>query len=70
MPANAQIRQGNPVELIVQTAEDLAADLIVMATHGKAGGQAFWGNSMAVRVQGQTLKPVLLVPVEAGAAAL
>ena len=64
--ATAEIRQGNPVDLIVQSADDLAADLIVMATHGKAGGQAFWDNSMAVRVQGETLKPVLLVPVGEG----
>ena len=39
------------------------ADLIVLATHGKAGSQAFWAGSIAALVLEKTALPVLLVPV-------
>jgi nucleotide-binding universal stress UspA family protein len=61
--ATAEVRQGKIPELIVAAANEQGSDLIVMATHGKAGTKAFWDNSVAVGVQTRTMKPLLLVPV-------
>jgi nucleotide-binding universal stress UspA family protein len=61
--ATAEVCQGKIPEQIVAVADDRNADLIVMATHGKAGTKAFWDNSVAVAVQARTARPLLLVPV-------
>jgi len=58
-----QIDRGDPASIIVKTAEDVAADIIILGTHGKAGTKAFWSGSMAAKVIKQTLRPLLLVPV-------
>ncbi len=58
-----EIKYGKIAKTICATAEAMDADLIVLATHGKAGTEAFWANSIAAQVQGQTLRPLLLVPV-------
>lgn len=58
-----EVCTGKTAELVVQKAEAVDADLIVLATHGKIGTRAFWANSAAVRVQAETHHPLLLVPV-------
>lgn len=58
-----QIDRGDPASVISKTAKAVAADIIIMATHGKAGTKAFWSGSMAAKVIKQTLRPLLLVPV-------
>jgi nucleotide-binding universal stress UspA family protein len=64
VPAAAALRHGDTAQTIAQAAEALEASIVVLATHGKAGTQAFWTNSVAARVQAQTLRPLLLVPVQ------
>jgi nucleotide-binding universal stress UspA family protein len=52
---------GKPVEEILAHARELDADLIMMATHGHTGlGQVVFG-SVASRVLGSGVRPVLLV---------
>lgn len=52
---------GKPVEEILACARETEADLIMMATHGHTGlGQVVFG-SVAGRVLGSGVKPVLLV---------
>jgi nucleotide-binding universal stress UspA family protein len=58
-----EIQYGKIAKTICAMAESKDADLVVLATHGKAGTQAFWANSIAAKVQGQTNRPLLLVPV-------
>jgi len=58
-----QIDRGDPASVIAKTAEAVAADIIILGTHGKAGTKAFWSGSMAAKVIKQTLRPLLLVPV-------
>jgi nucleotide-binding universal stress UspA family protein len=58
------IRRGNPAAAITDLAQELSVDLIVLATHGKAGMQAFWAGSVTHDVCSQCTKPMLLVPVE------
>jgi len=60
--ADTELRHGDVAEAIVQAAVDQGAELIVLGTHGKAGTQAFWANSVAARVQGMTDRALLLVP--------
>jgi nucleotide-binding universal stress UspA family protein len=63
VPATAELRYGDIAPAIAQAADSLDASLIVLATHGKAGTEAFWTNSVAARVQAQSRRPLLLVPV-------
>jgi nucleotide-binding universal stress UspA family protein len=58
-----EIQYGKIAKMISAMAETQDADLVVLATHGKAGTEAFWANSIAAQVQGQTTRPLLLVPV-------
>jgi nucleotide-binding universal stress UspA family protein len=64
--AYAELGRGDPAPMIAETAEALHASLIVLATHGKAGNEAFWTNSVAAKVQSQSSRPLLLVPIKAG----
>jgi len=59
----AEVQYGKIAKTIYDRAEELDTDLIVLATHGKAGTQAFWSNSIAAQVQGLTTRSLLLIPV-------
>jgi nucleotide-binding universal stress UspA family protein len=59
---SAMVGRGDPAEVIAQEAEAAEVDLLVLATHGKAGTKAFWSHSVGARVLAQTSRPVLLVP--------
>jgi nucleotide-binding universal stress UspA family protein len=61
--AAGEIQYGKVARTISATAESIDADLLVLATHGKAGTEAFWANSIAAQVQGQTTRALLLMPV-------
>ncbi|MGA2377688.1 MAG: universal stress protein [Spirochaetia bacterium] len=55
--------RGDPARAIVRTARKLAADLVVMSMHGRAGTEAFWEGSVAARVIARSRVPLLLVPL-------
>jgi nucleotide-binding universal stress UspA family protein len=57
--------RGDPARAIVRAARRLAADLVVMGTHGRAGTNAFFEGSVAARVISRTATPLLLVPLKA-----
>jgi nucleotide-binding universal stress UspA family protein len=57
------VLRGDPVTDIVMAAERSHADLLVMATHGTIGLEAFWSGSAAANVATRTPIPLLLVPV-------
>lgn len=63
LEAGAEIAYGKVAPTIARTARKTEADLIIMATHGKFGSEAFWANSIAAQVQGKTSKAILLVPL-------
>jgi nucleotide-binding universal stress UspA family protein len=54
-------REGYPPEVIIETARDLAADVIAMGTHGRTGLRHLLLGSNAERVIGQAPCPVLTV---------
>lgn len=60
--AVSELRHGDVAEEISRAAADNGSELIVLGTHGKAGTQAFWANSVAARVQGLTDRALLMVP--------
>ncbi|MGA2261796.1 MAG: universal stress protein [Acidobacteriota bacterium] len=64
VPTSAELHHGDTAPMIAEVAETLDAGMVVLATHGKAGNEAFWTNSVAARVQAQTKRPLLLVPVK------
>jgi nucleotide-binding universal stress UspA family protein len=57
------VRRGEPAGTIAEAAEEVHADLIVMATHGKTHTDAFWSGSVTPRISSKTKRPLLLVPV-------
>jgi nucleotide-binding universal stress UspA family protein len=59
----AAVERGDPSEEILRTAERTHTDLIVVATHRKAGTEAFWRGSVAPRVAQRSIIPILLLPL-------
>lgn len=59
-----QVKRGEPALEIVGAARENGCDLIVLGTHGKAGLNAFWANSVGAKTIPLTDIPLLLVPVQ------
>ncbi len=59
-----QVTFGAPPEMIVQVANQMNADLIVMSTHGRSGLNRFLYGSVAEAVLRGTQLPLLLIPVK------
>lgn len=60
--ATTEVRRGDAAAVIVQAAQDTGADVIILGTHGKAGMEAFWSESVAAQVCNRANLPLLLVP--------
>jgi len=63
VPLTLEIVRGAAAEVILQTVMRSDADLLVIATHGRRGFDAFWAGSVAPRVAQRMTRPVLLVPL-------
>jgi nucleotide-binding universal stress UspA family protein len=61
--AAAEVFRGDPAEMIIESAERLRADLIVLGTHAKTPMSAFWSGSVAPKICKRSKMPLLLVPV-------
>lgn len=59
------VRQGNPHEQILDYAEEIGADLIVMGTHGRTGVDRYLLGSVTERVVRTSDVPVLTVRMDA-----
>lgn len=57
----AEVARGEPVPTILDIAAGQGADLIVMASHGRAGLDAILAGSVAPRIAGRVGCPLLLV---------
>ena len=62
---NNSVQSGNVIDAIVQTASDMATNLIVMATDGRNGFLDALRGSHSERVLRRTPCPILAIPVEA-----
>lgn len=59
--ADARVVERPPVEAILETAESVQADLIVVGTHGRSGAGRIWPGSVAEQVLRLSRRPVLAV---------
>ncbi len=64
IPVTIEVARGEPAQEILSAADRDECDLIVLATHGKAGMSAFWAGSVAAPVITGSRKPLVLVPVK------
>ena len=67
--ATATVVRGDTAPAILNVAESTGADLIVLATHGRANFDAFWSGSVTPKVLSKSEVPVLLVRVRGEEAA-
>ncbi|RME62409.1 MAG: universal stress protein, partial [Caldilineae bacterium] len=58
--------RGDPAPVIVDLAQELGADLVVLPVRGLAGLRAFWADSIARKVAGRYPGAMLLVPKTQG----
>jgi nucleotide-binding universal stress UspA family protein len=61
--ASAHVLRGDPAKTIVMAAAEAGVDLIVLATHGKTGMEAFWTGSVTHFICSRSNKPLLLIPI-------
>jgi nucleotide-binding universal stress UspA family protein len=59
--AHAEVLRGDIVPLVLGLAERLNVDLIVLASHGRTGLNALLTGSVASRIAGRRIRPLLLV---------
>jgi nucleotide-binding universal stress UspA family protein len=64
LAVSARVSRGEPAATIVTAGEKANVDMIVLATHGKTGMEAFWSGSATPNVTSRTSIPLLLVPVK------
>jgi len=62
--ASAAVARGDPATEIVGAGERWKADLLLLATHRKAGMDAFWARSVAPNIARKTKLPLLLLPLK------
>ena len=60
----AEIKRGEAVPVVLELADKLDADLIIMASHGRAGFDAFLKGSVAPRIANKISRPLLLIRAE------
>jgi nucleotide-binding universal stress UspA family protein len=63
MVGTTRLSHGEPAASIMRCANEVDADLIVMATHGPGGIDRLWHGSVAQEVLEHALRPVLLIRV-------
>ena len=57
------IKRGEPDEIIIKTAEEWNADLIILGTHGRTGLSHLLIGSVAEEVIRHSTKPTLIIPL-------
>lgn len=63
LQTSAAIPRGDPASEVVRAAERWGADLVILATHRRAGMDAFWARSVAPNIARRTHVPLLLLPL-------
>ena len=66
---SAEVARGDAVATVLELAERHDSDLIVMASHGRAGIEARLSGSVAPRIAGRTGRPLLLLRADEAAQA-
>ncbi len=58
---SSHVSRGEPAASLVEAAEKVGADLVVMASHAKGALDAFWSGSLTPKVVEKLRAPILLV---------
>ncbi len=61
---SAEVERGATAPKILEVAQRASVDLFVIATHGRAGLDAFWQGSVTPKILSRAKAPVLLLRVE------
>lgn len=64
LPTTNQVSRGEPVASVIETAAQVGADLVVMATHAKGPMDGFWSGSLTPKLMERLGRPLLLVRAE------
>lgn len=64
--ARGEVVRGDPVPALLELAARESSDMIVMASHGRTGLEAWFSGSVAPRVLGRVALPLLLVRAGSG----
>jgi nucleotide-binding universal stress UspA family protein len=59
----SEVARGDSTTIIINTAQQMKADIIVLGTHGKTGMDALLSGSVAPKIITHTRTPLLLVPL-------
>jgi len=59
--ASTHVSRGEPASSLVEAAEKVGADLVVMASHARGALDAFWSGSLTPKVVEKLRRPILLV---------
>jgi len=62
--ASGHVLSGDPAHMIVKAADAADMDVIVLATHGRSGMNAFWAGSVTNTICSLSATPLLLVPIQ------
>jgi nucleotide-binding universal stress UspA family protein len=63
LTVNTNISRKDPEVAIIEEAQKINADLIILGTHAKKGANAFWEGSITPKISKSTTIPLLLIPV-------
>lgn len=63
-PTTSQVSRGEPAASVIEAAEQVGADLVVMATHAKGALDGFWSGSLTPKIMERLGRPLLLVRAE------
>ena len=63
LKVTTSVSRDNPEKAIIDAAKEINADLIIHATHGTKGVDAFWEGSVTLKLSKLSKIPLLLVPV-------
>jgi nucleotide-binding universal stress UspA family protein len=63
LEVDTKISRKDPEVAIIEEAQNINADLIIIGTHAKKGSEAFWEGSITPKISKSTTIPLLLIPV-------
>jgi len=61
LPTTCHVSRGDPAACLIQAAERVGADLVVMASHARGAMDAFWSRSLTPKVVDKLRRPIFLV---------
>ena len=61
--ATGSTYRGSPASVIVEVAQQKQADILVLATHGRTGLDAFFEESVAAKISNRSQIPLLLIRI-------